>query len=151
MINMGELERAISMSRQGERQFPVHRLMWVSSPCSCPFARLLVAGTTLHRSNEGFVTGNGDESFAPAVVDQFAVHLCFAFLFVSLVVVLDELIHRGDPLRWKPRTAIATVLHAWQETDISTAKLLRGFSVASQPETDGARWSGRSLQLVALK
>src|SRR5712692_5782917 len=110
--------------------------MLVGSAASCARLRLLVAWAAIDRRTEGFVAGNGHESFALAVVHQFTVHLIFSFLFVRFICMFHKLAQRCHNRFRDTGTTIAALMQLWQKADVPAAECLRRFSVSSCPVSD---------------
>src|SRR5260370_29368872 len=114
----------------------MHWLMAGGSAASCPLLRLVVGWAVIARRTECFVAGNGHESFALAVVHQFAVHLIFSFLLVRFICMFHKLTQRCHDRFWEAGTTIAALMQLRQKADVPAAECLRRFSVSSCPVPD---------------
>src|SRR5260370_7903453 len=111
----------------------MHRFMPVGSAASCALLRLLVAWAAIDRRTECFVAGNGHESFALAVVHQFAVHLIFSFLLVRFICMFHKLTQRCHDRFWEAGTTIATLMQLRQKPAVPAPTSLLPFPVSTCP------------------
>src|SRR6266568_4024146 len=106
MVDMDDLERAIPVAGKREREFPIHRFVWIGSAATCTLLHLLIPGSALDGGSEEPITRRRDQALLPAERHKFAKDLAFALLLVRLVLLFDKVIERGNNLFREPRETI---------------------------------------------